>query len=417
MSTTNGAERRVVITGMGTVNPLGHNVKETWESITAGASGIGLITRFDTSEFSTRIAGEVKNFDYTGAFSDDMLKKARRMDPFCHYAAAAVSEAVAQSGISDLPPEDVGVAVGSGIGGIEVQHSNSIAFDRHGPKRVSPFYIPMTIGNIASGIISMMYGFTGPNLSVQTACATGNHSIAMAMLILRSGMAKVMIAGGTESPIYPFAVAGFSNMRVLSTRNDSPQTASRPYDRDRDGLVVSEGAAILILEEYEHAKQRGADILCEVVSCGMSADAYDFVAPEPEGKGAFKAMEMALTQGHTDPEAVDYINTHGTSTQLGDVAELRGISRLFGGADGPHISSTKAYHGHLLGATAGLEAIITIKAISTGTVPANINLFEPDPELPEASLPRETLETRLETALSNSFGFGGHNSSLLLKRI
>jgi len=414
MNSTN--ERRVVVTGMGTVNPLGNSVDQTWNSIMGGTSGIGPITRFDPTDYATRIAGEVRNFDYTGAFSEEMLKKARRMDPFCHYAVAAVAEAVAQSGLTDLPPEQVGVSVGSGIGGIDVQHQNSIAFERHGPKRVSPFYIPMTIGNMASGVISMIYGFTGPNLSVQTACATGNHSIAMAMLIIESGMATAMVAGGTESPIYPFAVAGFSNMRVLSTRNDSPQTASRPYDRDRDGLVVGEGAAILILEEYQHAKERGADIVCEVVSCGMSADAYDFVAPEPEGRGAFRAMQMALEQGRTSTDDVDYINTHGTSTQLGDVAELRGIHRLFGG-EGPQISSTKSYHGHLLGATAGLEAIITARTLATGTVPANINIFERDPELPKVSLPVEPLEMPVQMALSNSFGVGGHNSSLLLRRV
>jgi 3-oxoacyl-[acyl-carrier-protein] synthase II len=402
---------------MGTVNPLGTTVDSTWNAILERRGGIGALTRFDASDSPTRIAGEIKDFDYTDHFEGGMAKKAKRMDPFCHYAVAAAKEAAEQSGLASVSPDRVGVAVGSGIGGINVQHTNSVAFDRHGARRVSPYYIPMTIGNMASGVLSMVFRLTGPNLSLQTACATANHSIAQAMLIIRSGMADAMLAGGTESPLTPFAVAGFSRMQVLSTKNDEPETASRPYDRDRDGLVVGEGAAILVLEEYEHAKRRGAPVICEVASCGMSADAYDFVAPHPEGAGAHQAMKMALDQARIDPEEIGYINAHGTSTQPGDIAEAKAIYRLFNGSKALKVGSTKSYHGHLLGAAAGLEAVITAKALSCGVIPANINLFDRDPELPPIPLPTEAEETRIDAALSNSFGFGGHNSSLLLRSI
>lgn len=413
----NGTGRRVVITGMGTVNPLGATVNETWESLLEMKSGIGPISRFDVADFPTRIAGEIKDFDYSEHFNGEFTKKAKRMDPFCHYAVAAAKEAAEQSGLTSIAPDRVGVAVGSGIGGINVQHTNSIAFDRHGPRRVSPFYIPMTIGNMASGVLSIIYGLTGPNLSLQTACATANHSIAQAMLIIKSGMADAMLAGGTESPITPFAVAGFSRMQVLSTRNDAPETASRPYDQNRDGLVVGEGAAIFVLEEYEHAMRRGAAIVCEVASCGMSADAYDFVAPHPDGAGARQAMEMALDQASLDAGEIGYINAHGTSTKVGDIAEAKAIHQVFNGSQSFNVSSTKSYHGHLLGAAGGIEAILTAKALTEGVIPANINLFDPDPELPPIPLPTQARETRFTAALSNSFGFGGHNSSLLLRAV
>jgi 3-oxoacyl-[acyl-carrier-protein] synthase II len=409
--------RRVVVTGMGTVNPLGNSVGETWEAVLRKDSGIGQIRRFDSSNLSTEIAGEVKDFDYREYFSEDMLKQAKRMDLFCRYAAAAAQEAAEQAKISDLERRNrIGVSVGSGIGGLNVQHENSAALAQKGPRRVSPFYIPMAIGNMAGGVLSIIYGATGPNISPQTACATANHAMATAMMIIQNGMADVMIAGGAEGSINELSIAAFGNMRAISKRNDSPETASRPYDTERDGFVLSEGAGILILEDYEHAAGRGADILAEVLSCGMSGDAFDFVAPDPEGKGAYLSMDMALRQAGIDASKIDYINSHGTSTPVGDVAELKGVHKLLGASRCP-VSSTKSYHGHLLGATAGLEAIITIEAMRHGIIPANHNLFRPDPQLPSVELPTDHVEKEIKVALSNSFGFGGHNSSLLLGNV
>jgi 3-oxoacyl-[acyl-carrier-protein] synthase II len=274
----------------------------------------------------------------------------------------------------------------------------------------------MSIGNMAGGILSMIYGATGPNISTQTACATANHAMATAMMIIKSGMADVMVTGGSEGSLNELAIAAFGNMRAISKRNDSPETASRPYDADRDGFVLSEGAGILILEEYEHAKRRGAEILCEVLSCGMSGDAYDFVAPDPEGRGALLSMEMALEQAGIPASELDYINTHGTSTPVGDIAELKGCHQLLGDSD-CYVGSTKSYHGHLLGAAAGIEAVISVSSLTHQAVPGNLNLFTPDPETPELNLPTEHVQTELNTVLSNSFGFGGHNSSLLLRRV
>ncbi len=399
------------------MNPLGNTVDESWSTVTGGHSGIGPVTRFDASHLPTQIAGEVRDFDYRDYFEGDMAKKAKRMDAFCHYAAAAAREAAEQSNLSAVKERHrIGIGLGSGIGGLNVQYENSIALETKGPRRVSPFYIPMSIGNMASGILSIIYGATGPNISMQTACATANHSLAMSQMIISHNMADVMIAGGAESTINEISMVAFGNMRALSTRNDAPEKASRPYDRDRDGFVLSEGAAVLILEEYEHAKRRGAPILCEILACGMSGDAYDFVAPDPEGTGAGRAMRMALDQAGITPDDIDYVNTHGTSTPVGDRAELLGVESVFGtGEDSPYIGSTKGYHGHLLGATAGLEAILTICAMRDGVVPANINIETPDEEMPKVKLPTGNVKTGIRTALSNSFGFGGHNSSLVLR--
>jgi 3-oxoacyl-[acyl-carrier-protein] synthase II len=401
---------------MGTVNPLGNSVRESWEAILAGRSGIGPITHFDASHLSSRIAGEVKGFDYAPFFPEEMRKSAKRMDAFCHYAAAAAKEAADQAGLADISERHrIGVCVGSGIGGLTVQHDNSVALASKGDRRVSPFYIPMSIGNMAAGVLSMIHGVTGPNMSPQTACATANHAIALGRLMIREGLADVMITGGAESVITELAVAGFANMRAISTRNDSPETASRPYDVDRDGFVMGEGAGVLILEGYEHARRRNAEILCEVLACGMSGDAYDFVAPDPEGKGALLSMRMALEQAGLNGSDVGYINAHGTSTPVGDVAELKGIWELVKAEPSSTlVGSTKSYHGHLLGATAGFEAIITVLVLREGIVPANINIFERDPALPPVELPTEVVERPIRAALSNSFGFGGHNSSLVL---
>lgn len=401
---------------MGTVNPLANNVKDTWEAVMNGKSGIGLTTRFDTSNLTCKIAGEVKNFDYKQYYTEELLKKAKRMDFYCHYAVAAAGEALKQAGLESAEnKERIGISVGSGIGGLGVQHDNSVALAEKGPRRVSPFYIPMSIGNMAAGVLSLLFGFKGPNLSVQTACATANHAIAIAMMLIRNNMADAMVAGGTESTIYEVAMAGFNNMQAISTRNDSPQTASRPFDRDRDGFVMSEGAGILVIEEYEHARKRGAEILCEILSCGMSADAHDFVAPDPEGYGAHLSMKMALDQAGKNPQELDYINAHGTATPPGDIAEAKGIYRLLGDDQGSLcVGSTKSMHGHLLGATAGLEAIITALSIRNSVVPANINIENFDEEIPLTCVNRKNIEKPVKLALSNSFGFGGHNSSLLL---
>lgn len=404
---------------MGTVNPLGNNVSDSWDAVANRRSGIGAITRFDTSNLSCRIAGEVRNFNYADYFEGEMAKKAKRMDRFCHYAAAAAKEAVEQAGIDTISDRRrIGVGVGSGIGGLNVQDENSHALREKGVRRVSPFYIPMSIGNMAAGTLSIIHNATGPNIAMQTACATANHAVAMSQLIIQGNMADVMIAGGTEGTLNELAMAGFGNMRALSTRNDEPERASRPYDRDRDGFVLSEGAAILVLEEYEHAKARGAQILAEVKACGMSGDGYDFVAPDPEGAGAAYAMKMALDQAEMSPDTIDYVNTHGTSTPVGDIAEVKGVYELFKqSADRTYVGSTKGYHGHLLGATAGLEAILTVCAMQHGVVPANINLENPDPQLPPIRIPTEAVETEIRAALSNSFGFGGHNSSLVLAKV
>ncbi|MFP4377860.1 MAG: beta-ketoacyl-ACP synthase II, partial [Spirochaetales bacterium] len=408
--------RRVVITGTGTVNPLGNSSRETWEAIMARRSGIRPITRFDASRLPVQIAGDVQNFDYTRYFEGEMLKSAKRMDAFCHYAVAAAAEAAEQSGLDSITARHrIGVSVGSGIGGLTVQHENSVALAERGPRRVSPFYIPLSIGNMASGVLSILYGITGPSLSLQTACATANHSMATAMMIIQHNMADIMITGGAEGTLTELSIAGFSVMRALSTRNDSPESASRPYDVDRDGFVLSEGAAVLILEEYEHAKRRGAPILAEVLSCGMSGDAHHFVQPDPEGHGIARSMQMAIDQAELDTERIGYINTHGTSTPAGDVVELEGIYELIKStSDKTLIGSTKSYHGHVLGATAGVEAIVAIQALREGVVPGNMNIETLDPACPPVQLPTEHVEKKLDVAVSNSFGFGGHNSTLVL---
>ncbi len=411
--------KRVVVTGMGTVNPLGNNVEDTWSKVIGGESGIGAITKFDASHLPTQIAGEVKDFDYKQYYDDADVKAAKRMDLFCHYAVAAMKEAVDDSGVdTKSSPNRMGVLLGSGIGGLNVSYANSIALYEKGARRISPFYIPLSIGNIASGYVAKLYGIKGPNLSMQTACATANHSIAVATLLIKSGMADVMFAGGTEGVINELAVGGFSNMRAISTRNDEPGKASRPFDKDRDGFVMSEGSAVLVLEDYEYAKNRGANILCEIAGSGMSGDAYDLVAPDPEGRGALLSMEMALQQADLTSDQIDYINTHGTSTPVGDIAETKAIKKLLGGKeDNVVVGSTKSYHGHLLGATAALEAIITIKAMENGKIPANLNLENQDPEITLTCINKEIVETEVNIALSNSFGFGGHNSTVVFKKV
>lgn len=414
------SERRVVVTGIGTVNPLGNNVAETWEKASTGQSGVAEIAGFDASHLTARVAGEVKNFDYTRYFPEEHARTAKRMDRFVHYAEAALQEALAGSGLDiESDPQRIGICVGSGMGGMDAQHNNSAALATKGARRVSPFYIPAAIGNIASGFLSIIHGIKGPNLSVQTACATANHSLITGFMIIKQGMAEVMISGGSEAAVTELAVAGFANMRALATNfNDEPERASRPYDVSRDGFVIAEGAGVIILEEYEYAKRRGAEILCEIRSVGMSGDGHDLVIPEPEGRGAEQSMRMALDNGKITVPELGYINTHGTATPLGDIAESRAVHRLVGGVeDSLHVSSTKSMHGHLLGAAGAVEGIICIQAMKHGIVPPSINLEELDPEVPLTCINTEPIEKEISVALSNSFGFGGHNSSVAFAKI
>jgi 3-oxoacyl-[acyl-carrier-protein] synthase II len=409
---------------MGTVNALGHNVADSWNKVKKGESGIGRISKWDLEGYGSKIGGEVRDFDLTQHFPAEMLKDAKKLDPFVHYAAAATNDALAQSGLKpviEANPYRVGVIIGSGIGGLPTQQKNGAGLAARGPKGVSPMYVPAMIGDICAGFISMIHGAKGPNMATQTACATANHAIATAALMIQHGMMDACIAGGTEDSITEIAVAGFSNMRALSTKyNDEPTKASRPYDTGRDGFVIAEGAGILIIEEYEHARARGATILAELVGIGMSGDAYDMVQPDPEGNGAYASMKMACADAGIKPVELDYINAHGTSTPLGDVAESKAIHKLLEGDQSRvHVGSTKSMHGHLLGATAGLEAILCVCAIREGLVPPNINIdnFDTNVALKPEVINTVPVKKELKYVLSNSFGFGGHNSSIILKKV
>jgi 3-oxoacyl-[acyl-carrier-protein] synthase II len=415
-------KKRVVITGTGALSPLGNSAAESWDKVKRGISGIDRISHFDPSDYAAQIAGEVRGFDYAEHYSEGFRKQAKRLDEFTHFAMAASREAVSQSGIDIAAnPWDVGVVIGSGIGGLPSQQSNAISLGNRGPRGVGPMYIPATIGNIASGVVSMELGAQGPNMATQTACATANHAFAVAYMMIQMGYCSTVIAGGAEDSVVEIAVAGFSRMQALSTNfNDTPQKASRPYDKARDGFVMGEGAGILVIEEYEHAKARGANILAELASVGMSADAHDLVVPHPEGVGAHYSMKTAIEMAGVNPGDIDYINTHGTSTPLGDIAESKAVYKLLNGDESRvHVGSTKSMHGHLLGATAALEAILTINAMNEGVVPPNINIDEFDDQvaLKPETINTEPVEKEIKVALSNSFGFGGHNSTVVFKKI
>ncbi len=413
-------DRRVVITGIGTVSPLGHNLASTWENLKAGKSGITQITQMDTDGYAVKIAGEVKDFDATPYFNDP--KDARRVDRYGHFAFAASKMAIKDSGIDpeSVDKDRIGVMVGSGIGGlgtIEKEHKKLV--DK-GPRRVSPFVIPMMISNIASGLISMEYGFGGPNMVIVTACATANHNIGEAWRMIKFGDADAFIAGGAEASILPMGLSGFGNMKALSSsRNDDPEAASRPFDTGRDGFVMGEGAGVLVVEEYEHAKKRGAEIYAELVGYGISGDAYHMTSPHPEGLGAARCMDMALRHAKLNPEDVTYVNAHGTSTPLGDICETRGIKRSFGNhaTDGLLVSSTKSMTGHLLGAAGGVEIGACLMAMKDGVIPPTINLENQDPECDLDYVANVAREVDVKAALSNSFGFGGHNASLLVQKM
>ncbi len=412
-------DRRIVITGIGAVTPLGNTAQETWEALKAGKSGISRLESLDTTAHGVHIGGEVRGFDPSPYFKKDP-KAVRRCDRFEQLAMGAASMAIedADLDIEKIDLTRVGVMVGSGIGGLGVHGDNCKAIFKTGPRRVSPFCIPYMITNMASGMISIEYGFGGPNMSISTACATANHSIGESWRIMKFGDADVMICGGAESTILDLGLAGFTNMKALSTRNDDPATASRPYDIDRDGFVMSEGAAIVVLETLEHAQARGANILAELVGYGLSSDAYHLTSPMPDGAGAARCMEMALKHAGMQPSDVQYINTHGTSTTLGDICETQAIKKSFGDYchNGLVVSSTKSMTGHLLGAAGGVELLACIGAIRDSFVPPTINVFNQDPACDLDVCPNVGRSMTVNAALSNSFGFGGHNASLIVKR-
>ncbi|HEU5282385.1 MAG TPA: beta-ketoacyl-ACP synthase II [Burkholderiales bacterium] len=409
------SKRRVVVTGLGIVSPVGIGVAEAWSNVLAGRSGLTRITRFDASPFASQIAGEVKGFEVAKYLP---AKEARRFDLFVHYGTAAAIEAVQDAGIQadERNAERIGVNIGSGIGGLPMIEETHKTLLDSGPRRISPFFIPGTIINMVAGTVSIMYGFKGPNLAITTACTTSTHCVGESARLIAYGDADVMVAGGSESSVCPLAIGGFSAARALSTRNDDPAAASRPWDKQRDGFVLGEGAGVLILEELEHARARGARIYCELVGYGMSADAHHMTAPCEDGDGARRCMVNALRDAKADPGEVDYINAHGTSTPLGDIAETIAVKRCLGEhAKKAAVSSTKSMTGHLLGAAGGVEAVFTVLSVKQQVAPPTINLLEPDPECDLDYVPNQAREMRIRLALSNSFGFGGTNGTLAFR--
>ncbi len=414
--------RRVVVTGIGAVSSIGNSVDAMWESLLAGKSGIGPVTKFDASAYRTRIAGEVRDLDVSKYMTE---KEARRLDDFCLYAIAAGDEAMKDAGLGiDLrdgslaDPNRVGVCVGSGIGGMRTMEEQCMKLLQQGPSKVSPFLIPMMIIDMASGSLSMRYGAKGPNHAVVSACSTASHSIGESYWMVKRGDADIMITGGAEASVSRLGFAGFCSMKALSQRNDDPTRASRPFDKDRDGFVMSEGAGILILEEYEHAKARGAKIYAEVVGYGATGDAYHITSPAPGGEGGARALTMALKNAGLNPEDVDYINAHGTSTSLNDKFETAAIKTAFGEyAYKLAMSSTKGCMGHSLGAAGGLETIVCIKTLQTGVIPPTINYETPDPECDLDCTPNTPRERKVDVALNTNLGFGGHNAVIIVKKI
>jgi|UPI0003B56201 3-oxoacyl-[acyl-carrier-protein] synthase II len=407
--------KRVVITGLGIISPLGNDVNTFWNHLIAGKSGVGNITHFDTTDYAVKIAAEVKDFDPLNYIDK---KEARRMDRFVQFAVAAAKEALkhAELDMDKVDANRVGVYVGSGIGGLSTLENQHQVLMERGPRRVSPFFVPMMIANMSSGMVSIHTGAKGPNSAAISACATGTHCVGDSFKMLQRGDADVMLAGGTEATILPMAIAGFSAMGALSSRNDDPQKASRPFDRDRDGFVMGEGAAVLVLETLEHAQKRGANIIAEVVGYGMTADAYHITSPDPQGDGAKRSMEMALSDAGLKPEDIDYINAHGTSTDINDKFETMAIKAAFGEhAHKLAISSTKSMMGHLLGAAGAIEAAVLALTLKEQIIPPTINLENPDPECDLDYVPNEARKARVRAAISNSLGFGGHNATICIK--
>ena len=408
-------KKRVVITGLGTVNPLGLNVPDTWQALCAGRSGIGEITAFDVSGYATRIGGAVRNFDATSVMTE---KDARKVDLFMQYALVAAEQAIQDAGLpASVNKDRVGVAVGSGIGGLGTIEANHQQLMSSGPRRVSPFLVPGSVINMASGNIAIRYGYRGPNFAMATACTTGTHNIGYAARTIAYGDADVMIAGGAEMASTPLGIAGFTAARAMSTRNDEPAKASRPWDKDRDGFVLGDGAAVLVLESLEHAEARGATIYAELSGLGLSDDAHHITSPPEDGAGAALAMQNALHDAGLRPEDIDYINAHGTSTLAGDIAETNAIKAVFGEhAYRLAVSSTKSMTGHLLGAAGAIEALITVLTIRNGIIPPTINLDQPDEGCDLDYVPHKARTSDVRAAISNSFGFGGTNGSLLFRR-
>jgi 3-oxoacyl-[acyl-carrier-protein] synthase II len=409
--------RRVVVTGLGLIAPVGNSVASAWEAVCNGKSGIGPVTDFDASQLGTRIAGEIRGFEVSDYLSG---KEARRYDTFVHYGLAASHDALSDAGLEvqddKLDLDRVGCAIGSGIGGIAAIEKNMLIYQDKGPRRISPFYIPGAIVNMISGILSIQYGFKGPNVAVVSACTTATHNIGLAARMIEHNDADVMIAGGAEYATTPTSMAGFITAKAMSTRNDDPEAASRPWDQDRDGFVLANGAGVMVIEELEHARARGADILAELVGFGMSGDAHHMTAPPEDGEGAARCMKIALADAAINPEEVDYINAHGTSTPLGDRAESDAVKAIFG--DHAHrlaVSSTKSMTGHMLGAAGGAEAVFSVLSIRDGILPPTINLDHPGEGCDLDYVPHEAREKTVDIALSNSFGFGGTNGTLVFK--
>lgn len=410
-------KRRVVITGLGIVSPVGNSVAEAWSNVLEGKSGIGPITQFDVSAFASRFSGSVRDFDPKDYIA---AKDVKKMDPFIHYGIAAACQAIKDAGLeaTDENAERIGVAIGSGIGGISSIEGGYDSFLKGGPRKISPFFVPQSIINMISGNLSIQFGFKGPNIAIVTACTTGTHNIGDAARIISYGDADVMVAGGAEMATSPTSLGGFAAARALSTRNDDPQRASRPWDKDRDGFVLGDGAGVLVLEEYEHAKQRGANIYAEVAGFGMSGDAFHMTQPPAGGEGAMRCMLQALRDGGLAPSEVDYINAHGTSTPAGDKAECDAVKAAFGDhAYKLAVSSTKSMTGHLLGAAGGVEAVFSALAIRDQVAPPTINLDNQDEECDLDFVPHTAREMKIDVALSNSFGFGGTNGTLVFRRL
>ena len=411
-------DKRVVITGIGAVTPLGHTLQETWQALLSCKSGITLIHSFDTTNYACKIAGQVFGFDPKKYFSNP--KDIKRTDRYAHFAIAAAKMAIEDSGLdkNQLNLERCACIIGSGIGGLYTLEQEHQVLLQKGPSRISPFVIPMLISNMASGLVAMEHGFLGANFTVVTACATSAHSLGEAWRLIKFNEADVILAGGSESAITPLGVAGFSAMKALSTRNDAPEKASRPFDRERDGFVMSEGAGVLVVEEYQHAKKRGARIYGEIIGYGLSCDAYHMTSPSPQGEGSARAMKNALSQARLNPSQIDYINAHATSTPIGDVCETQAIKSVFGpDARKVSISSTKSMLGHLLGAAGAVEMAICLKAMEENVIPPTINLENPDPECDLDYTPNQPREKEIQTVMNNSFGFGGHNCSLIATKI
>jgi len=411
-------ERRVVITGMGVVSPVGNDLQTFWNNLKNGVSGIGTISQFDATAFDTRIAGEVKNFEPAPYFKNP--KDVRRTDRYTQFAMAASKMAIADAGIDLATYDDLtrfGVIIGSGIGGLKSLSDQHTVLMNKGPGRVSPFMIPMLISNMASGLVSMEFGLQGPNFSTTSACATACHAIGEAWRMIVYGEADACLAGGAEATVVPLGIAGFAAMKAMSTRNDEPTRASRPFDKDRDGFVMGEGSGILVLEELEHAKKRGARIYAEIAGYGLSADAYHMTSPLPDGEGAVRCMKMALEKGAINYDEVDYVNAHGTSTPIGDICETKAVKTLFGerARNGISVSSTKSMTGHLLGAAGAVETAACVLAINNSLIPPTINLDNPDPECDLDYTAHVAREKKIRVAVNNSFGFGGHNATIVVK--